>query len=53
MDAIKELKWLIIILVLLWVVWFMTGGPQRIESMKGFFIKPPSPIDTGQVYGPK
>jgi hypothetical protein len=51
MDAIKELKWLLVILVLLWVIWFLTGGPSRFE--KGPFIKPPNPIDTGEVYGPK
>ena len=50
MDAIKELKWLILIMVILWIVWFLTGGPKRIEDLKGPFIKPAKPIDTGETY---
>ena len=49
----NDLKWLIFILIGLWLVWFFTGGPQRYESQQGPFIKPPAPLDTGAIYGPK
>lgn len=44
------LKWIIFILVILWIVWFLTGGPKS-----GFvsqpFLRPPAPLDTGELYG--
>lgn len=53
MEAIKDLKWLILILVVLWALWFFAGGPNKPESKAGPFLKPPAPIDNGQVYGPQ
>ena len=52
MNAVNELKGFILILIVLWLVWFFTGGPQRAGNDKPF-IKPAAPIDTGEVYGPK
>ncbi|MFA5934120.1 MAG: hypothetical protein WC795_02785 [Candidatus Paceibacterota bacterium] len=52
LDALKDLKWLIGILVILWFVWFFTGGPKRFEQNNKPFIKPPSPINSGERYGP-
>lgn len=42
---------IISILIALWFMWFVSGGPSKIESTKGPFLKPPSPIDTGEIYG--
>jgi len=50
MDAIKDLKWVVLIIILVWFVWFFTGGPQRDKAIKGPFIKPPRLLDTGRVY---
>ena len=51
--AKNHLGWLVVILIILWFVWFFTGGPQKYESKAGPFLKPPAPIDTGEIYGPK
>ncbi len=49
--AWNHLKWIIFILIVLWFVWFFTGGPERYEKNKPF-IEPADPISTGEVYGP-
>jgi len=47
-------KWLIIIFVGLWIVWFFTGGPDRYTSKGGTFIEPITPFDTQwKTYGKK
>ncbi len=40
------------IVILLWFFWLWTGGPQRYESEGGGgpFIKPPTPLNTGESY---
>jgi len=45
-SATKELKGFILILVLLWIIWFFTGGPARSKQEKPF-VQPPPPINTG------
>lgn len=54
MDAIKELKWFLGALAIVWMIWFLTGGPARYESehQDKPFLKAPIPLDTGEVYGP-
>ena len=52
LDPIGFLKWLFVFFTLLWLIWFFTGGPARYEERRGAFLKPPSPLDTGEVYGP-
>ena len=41
-DAWSHLKWVIYILIGLWLVWFFTGGPQRYEQSQNQtpFIQP-------------
>ena len=53
MDALKDLKWLLVILVILWVVWFLLGGPARFESIYKPFVKPYNQPGGGELYGPK
>ncbi len=50
--AFKHLMEVVLVLVVLWFVWFFTGGPQRADNDKPF-IKPAAPIDTGETYGPQ
>lgn len=40
MGALDFLKWVIIVFVGLWIVWFFTGGPERGTSQGGIFIEP-------------
>ncbi len=53
-DSYKELKWFLGALAVIWLVWFFTGGPARYESEQADkpFIKAPTPLDTGETYGP-
>lgn len=46
-----DLKWFIAVMGLLFVGWLVSGGPTRYSSTKPF-IRPPQPLDTGEVYGP-
>ncbi|QQR76894.1 hypothetical protein IPJ63_01360 [Candidatus Nomurabacteria bacterium] len=54
MDGMKELKWFGSLLAVLFLAWFISGGPERydLENDKPF-IKPPSPLNTGEIYGPE
>ena len=49
-SAPKLLLIFFIIFVGLYFVWLYTGGPERVGSQKGLFIKPPEPLNTGEVY---
>lgn len=53
MEAIKDLKWLLAILVVLWFVWYFMGGSMHKAATSGPFVNPPAPLDNGQTYGPK
>lgn len=50
LDATKDLKWLGKGLLIIFIVWIITGGPARISQQQAF-LKPPSPIDSGEQYG--
>ncbi len=41
------------LLVVLFAAWLVTGGPAKEESTAGKFIKPTSPLDSGQIYDEK
>lgn len=46
-----EFTWFFILLVLLWVGWYVTGGPTRIETnRKNPFLEAPAPINSGNIY---
>lgn len=51
-DPKSDLLWFIGMIFLLGFFWLSTGGLDRPEEYKGPFIKPPAPLDTGEVYGP-
>ncbi len=52
-DAmVKDIAIIAGIFLGLWILWYATGGVERFErSNRGAFVKPPSPIDTGETYG--
>jgi len=49
--AVKHLLEFIGFLVVLWLIWFFTGGPARSDKDKPY-INPAAPISTGDTYGP-
>jgi len=54
MDGMKELKWFGGLLAVFFLLWFISGGPERYTEDKNKpFLKPPVPLDTGEVYGPE
>jgi hypothetical protein len=40
------------ILVVAIALWFVSGGPERAD-LRGIFLSPPTPIGTGDAYGPQ
>ena len=50
-NPLKDLKWFLLALVMLWAVWFFTGGPQRFEMEEGPFLRPPTLTGDWQTYG--
>lgn len=50
LDATKDLKWLGKGLLVIFIIWIITGGPSRVATQKPF-LKAPSPIDSGEQYG--
>ncbi len=51
MNAMDDLKWVIFALIVIWIIWFFAGGPEGPGAKGGPFLKPPSPIGSGQTYG--
>ena len=51
MGAKGDLILVIFIIIGLGIVWFFTGGPERTRVNSGAFIKPPAPLDSGEIYG--
>lgn len=37
-------------LVVLWALWVVMGGPQNMENYNAPFLEQPKPIETGRVY---
>ena len=52
MDDKNDLFFIILVLAGLWIAWFSTGGPERATSRGGLFLYPPSPVGSGEIYGP-
>lgn len=50
MDAMQDLRGLIVILIIIFLVWLFLRDPG--ENVGGPFIEPPPPISTGETYGP-
>lgn len=39
------------LIMFLWLIWFYGGGPARIDRADKPFLKPPSPLNTDEVFG--
>jgi hypothetical protein len=50
-SLLGELKFFILFLIVLWIIWFFTGGPSRADDQKPF-IEPPVDLGAGEIYGP-
>lgn len=50
-GAMKDLMWVILLIVILFAIWFLTGGPARLkESGNKPFLNPLEPVSTGETY---
>lgn len=48
----EEIKWLLLLIIALFVGWVLTNGPARVADNKDKpFIEEPAPLSNGQVYG--
>lgn len=53
MDEIwKEIGFFALLFLVIFLFWVITGGPARISSQSGAFIKPISPGSSATIYGP-
>ena len=50
MDAKKDLLFVLLILFVLGIAWFVSGGPERAGTTLPF-LNPPPPLGTGGTYG--
>jgi hypothetical protein len=48
----SEFAMIIVGFVLLIILWFANGGPQRAD-LRGVFLNPPPPVGQGGAYGPQ
>lgn len=48
----KDLWWLIAIVVVIFIIWIFTGGPERFSPNKPY-VEPIAPLGTGGTYGPQ
>ncbi len=47
---VPDLKWILLILLGVFVLWVLLEGPDRYEDESGTFIHPPAPLDSGETY---
>ncbi|MEK7587061.1 MAG: hypothetical protein AAB453_04295 [Patescibacteria group bacterium] len=47
-----DLWWVLAVVAGMWVVWALSGGPDRASTGVRPFIEPPPPIGSGRTYGP-
>jgi hypothetical protein len=45
-----ELKWFLIALVVMWLLWVVTGGYTHVQNINKPFLEQPAPIENGQPY---
>ncbi len=50
--ATADLLWLLVGLTVLGNLWYSTGGPERPAATAGPFLRPPAPLDSGEIYSP-
>lgn len=47
----SDLMFVVVGLVLLIILWYANGGPQKAD-LRGIFLAPPPPLGSGDAYGP-
>lgn len=50
-QPVRDFWFFILLLIALWIVWLIGGGPESETARGGPFLRPPAPIDTGETYG--
>lgn len=50
-GPMSDLMFVVVGLVLLIVLWYANGGPQKAD-LRGIFLQPPAPLGGGNAYGP-
>ncbi len=48
-GGLGDLKWFILVLFLLFLAWYVTGGPERFRERTPF-MKPLPPLGNGEKY---
>jgi hypothetical protein len=51
-DAMKDVYFFLLCFTVLVGAWWYMGGPEKTD-LRGIFLRPPAPIDTGDAYGPQ
>jgi hypothetical protein len=46
----SELKWFLIAMIALWILWVISGGPQATENKTRPFLEQPAPVEGGRPY---
>lgn len=47
---LTELQLFLLFILVLWILWAVSGGPKRAEQENAPFIKQPAPIESGETY---
>lgn len=50
-NAGNDFLFVVFVLVILGLIWVTTGGIERAREEPGYFLRPPSPLGSGEVYG--
>lgn len=51
-HPLEMVFFVVAILGALIVLWYYNGGPDRAD-LRGIFLAPPAPLDSGDAYGPE
>lgn len=51
-DVAGDAMWFLGILAILVVLWYFAGGPGKTD-LRGLFLAPPAPLNSGDAYGPQ
>lgn len=51
-SAAEDAFYVIGLLIILVILWFFAGGPGKAD-LRGLFLAPPPPLDSGNAYGPQ
>jgi|APSaa5957512622_1039677.scaffolds.fasta_scaffold62340_2 hypothetical protein len=50
-DPLGMIKFILAFGIIVYVLWLMTGGMERVENREKPFLQEPAPLDSGEVYG--